>query len=102
MTAEETKGNKLIAVFMGMVPADNGNYFWETSEKIIGRKVDDLQYHYSWEWLMPVIHECWEVTTEEEREFKGLTLFELGLFTPIEELFAAVVEFIEWYNKTKK
>ena len=43
--------NKLIAEFMGLVVSDRDNY---TSE--LHTNVDaDLNYHTSWDWLMPVI-----------------------------------------------
>lgn len=56
-------------------------------------------YHKDWNHLNRAIHKCWEATTEEEREFKGLTLFELGLFSSIEDVWEATVECIEWINK---
>ena len=45
------EANKLIAEFMGLVVSDRDNY---TSE--LHTNVDaDLNYHTSWDWLMPVI-----------------------------------------------
>ena len=101
-TKKTIEGNKLIAKFRGLEPFTDDRYGWmypspiDKHTSIFGD--EGLKYDSSWEWLMPVVHKCWESTTEEERTFKGLTLFELGLFSPIGEIWEAVVEFIKWYN----
>ena len=51
---------------------------------------------------MPVLHKAWKVTTEEQREFGGISLFEMGLFSEFNYLYQSVIEFIKWYNQTNK
>ena len=59
-------------------------------------------FHYSWDALRPVMEKCWNLTTEDEREFEHLSLFELGLFSDIEIVWTSVIEFIEWYERKNK
>ena len=64
-------------------------------------------YHESWDWLMPVVDKCTQVgfrDQEEENEFtaKWDEVFDnFGMFlgNHIDEVWEAVIEFIEWYNK---
>jgi len=107
-------GDRLIAEFMG-----KKNIFrYETKERgflglyiaedergyidYTGNGIMWIDYHYSWNSLHEVMEKCWRLTTEEDREFCGLRLFELGLFSDIESVWTAVVEFIGWYNNQKK
>ena len=46
------KDNKLIAEFMGVVFHDDENQYYNADGLHIG---NTLQYHTSWDWLMPVI-----------------------------------------------
>lgn len=64
--------------------------------------ISDLSYFYSYNTLMPVIHKLSDVISEYDQQFAGLKIFELGLFTPLDELFVATVEAITWYNKEKE
>lgn len=95
---EIIKGNKLIAKFTGCEMKPNRAVKSDEYGIVWGKLFENLEYHSSWEELMPIIHRAWDLTTEDEREFKGLVLFELGLFTPIEEVWEALVDFIKWYN----
>jgi len=73
--------NKLIAEFMGV--------------KYPMLKGSDLQYHTSWDWLMPVAKKCInpEVNTE------GWDNLAVALTTcNLDEVYQAVVEFIKEYN----
>ena len=87
--------NKLIAEFMGMVVSDSDNY---TSE--LHTNVDaDLKYHTSWDWLMPVAKKC--INPEDNTE--GWDNLAIALTTcNIEEVYQAVVWFIQEYNLTPK
>ena len=44
--------NKLIADFMGIVFHDDANQYYSAEGLYIGT---NLQYHTSWDWLMPVV-----------------------------------------------
>ena len=89
--------NKLIADFMGLqfendqyymyrngVKSDNG--VWATYS------VDELKYHTSWDWLMPVAQKCYELGAE------GECIGDITMYLTegdISGTYKAVVEFIE-------
>ena len=84
------KDNKLIAEFMGLETSD-GCYF-EHLTKEGNRELTHhilLEYHTSWDWLIPVVHNI----KETDLDFDVL---EIGL--PIYDVYQAVVEFIKDYN----
>lgn len=90
----DMKENKLIAEFMGYEilyrPYSNG--FIEISETELC-DVDDLEYHTSWDWLMPVVIKCFD-----DLNFK---LNDALLETNIESLYKEVMEFIKQWKKIK-
>lgn len=66
-----------------------------------------LQYHESWDWLMPVVEKCTQIGFREQ-EFdneiyqKWEEVFDdTGMFlgNHIDEVFEACTLFIEWYNE---
>jgi hypothetical protein len=65
---------------------------------------ETLQYHCSWDWLIPAVHKCYDMAPETVREInnEGLTIFELGLMTPIGDVYKAVVEYVKWHNANVK
>ena len=91
------KDNKLIAEFMGVEKTYN-----PSTEKVLSYAVNDdvqclpheLQYHTSWDWLMPVVQEI-------EMEFLEVpeSMLHVSLYSTIDEVYKAVVEFIKEYNK---
>lgn len=121
------EGNKLIAEFMGIPKCDRcigdcGQYKFGNS---IYYRVDELFYHTSWDWLMPVvekignIHYGWmELENEFQdtafpftfgmRDAEGNYMFRFNASqlhtapTLIEATWSAVIDFITWYNTTKK
>ena len=127
------KNNKLIAEFMGyphMTDAvDNRTVAYYVGGSIMNINnthneneddvfhPDDMQFHTSWDWLMPVVEkindtERYEVcigdshchiTDIENDNYKvrALTLSLQGK-TTIEATHLAVVEFIKWYNDGKQ
>ena len=88
------KSNKLIAEFMGIRYAENRNshkssdYYYEDIE---------LEYHTSWDWLMPVVEKCYH-NGAEENEIGDITHALLDCNR--DHLYISVVEFINQYNKT--
>jgi hypothetical protein len=103
--------NKLIAEFMG-VKIGVDLYSWRIgcTEPI---KVEHLNYHKEWGWLMPVVEkiemqgaivEIWLSLGKGCRIVKGsfknpvLTVANTESNSTIEAIYSAVVQFIEWYN----
>ena len=83
----------------------------------------DLQYHTSWDWLMPVVEEIEEIAMEEvEGVYKvhrfcvnfnftqaEITDMSTGVIVgygdagkKLDSTYLAVVEFIKWHNKNQK
>lgn len=108
------ENNKLIAEFMGIVYPMLDNVI--VIDNVV-TKEDDLQYHKSWDWLMPVVEKI-EATLDDDGygnnvliETSSCTIlsgndgsvvigFTEGI-TKREATYQAVVEFIKWYNKNK-
>jgi hypothetical protein len=94
------KENKLIAEFMGWEEiykdASQLDYkFAKPNEIIYRRNIDDLKYHSSWDWLMPVVKKV----ISKDYEFRVFEELKLQLWrVDIDAIYKAVVEFI----KTKK
>lgn len=112
------EGNKLIAEFMGWSKSDYHNTPNKMYNGAIGIHVDHLQYHTSWDWLMPVvekIEDCrivddygfsvnidnWQVIIKSLLSGKIITSNLSGAKSKIEATWQAVVEFIKWYNQNK-
>ena len=77
------ENNKLIAEFMSHGFHDGKH-----------RSFDELQYHKSWDWLMPVVQKCFEVA-EHEDDFFAIS----GNLPYMDSTYKAVVEFINEHNK---
>jgi hypothetical protein len=92
--------NIMLAKFMGVKVDDQGmnGYDW-----------DDLEYHESWEWLMPVVEKIWRLTLCRSSlfyfEHRGATIFgdvnrKLGSneVDNMGDCYSAVVKFVEYYK----
>jgi len=119
--------NEIIAEFMGAINCDIGLWYFDLPEGL--RKyfiTNNLSYHTSWDWLMPVVEKIGEHVYEEftdnngfkdvivkdrayPRTFGMMTsegkymfrfnrqiLFEAD--TLIQATYEACVDFIKWYN----
>tara|TARA_R100001163_G_C4994834_1_gene146091 strand:- start:247 stop:597 length:351 start_codon:yes stop_codon:yes gene_type:complete len=86
------ENNKLIAEFMSHGFHDGKH-----------RSFDELQYHKSWDWLMPVVQKCYEteivVQPAVEGGCSGLITFSLTGLPYMDSTYKAVVEFINEHNK---
>lgn len=113
------ENNKLIGEFMEVKFKDdelylnelramkaNGIYFEQ------GYMLSELQYHTSWEWLMPVVRKIertvrWlEISCNEDEDAflsdEYTSILETVPLAIIEDAYKAVVEFIKWYNDQNK
>lgn len=121
-----TEGNKLIAEFMGGIPAKHpfgmGNMGYKFPV-IIGAggtvggdwfSYDALKFHTSWDWLMPVVEKIesmndGNVTIYYKRceilyeydEDTGVYNYGYKGKTKIDAVYGAVTHFIQWYNENK-
>ena len=92
--------NKLIAEFMGLKPNPynqdplHPTDFAEDGDKCI--KYSAMEYHTSWDWLMPVVEEI------DHLKFEDVVEIETGLkMRSLSATYNAVVEFIKQQNKNK-
>jgi hypothetical protein len=95
--------NKLIAEFMDLEEAPKGivneynprEYYVKEYNSGVWYLPEEMKYHSSWDWLMPVAKKCInpEVNTE------GWDNLAVALTTcNLDEVYQAVVEFIKTYN----
>ena len=87
MDHECISDNEMIAEFMGVDYVDIDTYL-ENNKK--------LQYHTSWDWLMPVVQKCFD--TQQPSEGQHYFINESLLTMDIEVVYDRVVEFIKEYN----
>ena len=103
------KENKLIAEFMGVVFHDDENQYYNEDGLYVG---NTLQYHTSWDWLMPVVEKIESLGYEVQIRNTDCIIFQLLdtiKYKPIVDIssgngkkdstYMAVVEFIKEYNK---
>ena len=105
-----TEGNKLIAEFMGssFKTYKKGHirkntvtvcYFDDGMSPFSGGvSIENLKYHASWDWLMPVVFRIIDLRhvypEKRQRVFDSIS-------PKIEKTWLAVCEFIKWYNENK-
>ena len=99
------ENNKLIAEFMGITPNEAGVYH---VSKHKGYSLDNLLYHTSWDWLMPVVQKIeslgYVFTIQGGKAEYGEMISETQCFIAKDKLsstYKAVVEFIKWHNLNK-
>lgn len=101
MNKEILEGNKLIAEFVTEEP--------EVLKQDLKRAgtLESMQYHESWDWLMPVVEKIHNIFESEEDDILPyiyqceeflLIRDELGTGR-LPESWSAVVDFIKWYNE---
>lgn len=118
------EGNKLIAEFMGYHFKKNieryaGTFYYKGKKRFV--QPESLQYHSSWDWLMPVVEKIESIVdsyhghfgvhissnncTIQATNFRSDKIKEPPMFfadhygaTKIEATWLAVVFFIKWYN----
>ena len=83
--------SKLIAEFMGVVFQDDENQYYDNNGLYIG---EELHYHTSWDWLMPVIEKIMDMSFQEDGEYEDFYSIR-DLIPDIGQTYKAVVEFIK-------
>ena len=78
------KENKMIGEFMGMQHTDIGWYDNDETLQLQNNTFDELQYHTSWDWLIPVVQKIGEDFNVAIYDNDG-----------IEKVYKRVVEFIK-------
>ena len=81
---------------MGMQHTDIGWYDNEETLQLQNNTFDELQFHKSWDWLMPVVEKCYD-NGADENEVGDIT--HALLDCDIDHTYRAVVEFINQLNK---
>ena len=99
------KNNKLIAEFMGAEKThikSVGDIYCPVPSKNGSEYTDKLQYHTSWDWLMPVVQKIGDeyLNTPFDETYSHLTEQYENIWT-LEDTYNAVVEFIKDQNTIK-
>ncbi len=96
------ENNKMIAEFMGAEKThiqSVGDIYCPVPSKNGSEYADKLQYHSSWDWLMPVVEKILNKSDNDELIER---FYEIQNVIPNREAtYNAVVEFINQYNETK-
>jgi hypothetical protein len=103
-TEDVQEGNKLIAEFMGYKRNDgySGDFarlkHWNI-EPFGWHDDEQLKYHSSWDWLMPVVKKCCICNNK-----RGMTIFNQNDFYigDIDAVWQSAVHFIKRYNQQSK
>ena len=88
------KDNKLIAEFMGFHRTEKGYIVGGLGNGTFGF-AEELMFHTSWDWLMPVVAKCTELNDDE---FDNQSIAWALLSDSIIDAYDHVVEFIKTYN----
>lgn len=105
MKEEVIEGNKLIAEFM-LYDYSMYNKWIDDEDSVMERQIevplteDDLEYHNSWDWLMPVVEKIDKEVPDSERKqmYQGVISYEAP-YANIKNIWLATVDFIKWYNQ---
>ena len=97
--------NRMIAEFMGMQKTELG---WYDNDEVLklpntsDNTFDDLLFHSSWDWLMPVIQEIKLSIEISDRFYEALDRLDNSLMDiNIQQTYENVVDIIEFYNEQK-
>ena len=86
-----TENNKLIAEFWGMELGDDKTMYYDDAENLFPpTPIDELKFYVSWDWLRPVV-----IKIEQVCEGVPQELLNISLYSDINEVYNAVVEFIK-------
>lgn len=110
MKTEET--NKLIAEFLQPTTKHDNFYFPQFKEPYIFQgnlegysevfRTEDLKFHNDWNWLMEVVEKCFKIEANYglHKNIEDALIFNSE--NRIQDVYNAVVQFIEVYNESFK
>ena len=102
------ENNKIIAEFLNLTSQVIFEQVFAVSEngKTNFYKKDELKFNSDWNWLIEVVEKIERLennlkneTREEFTQFQKV--LSLPIYTKIEAVYNACVEFIKWYNENK-
>jgi hypothetical protein len=121
------EGNKLIAEFMGAKPCKDWqgydgyehphwlHFQWsnrvQDNLELYSYRYSQLEYHSSWDWLMPIIERIeslgyrWEIGMSTISPYHYCKIWSIGSIegiSPLDAIYGACIEFIKWYNQNEK
>jgi hypothetical protein len=97
--------NILIAEFIGRRGKVHDWLFWTNIPGVKWVESKELLFHYSWDWLMPVVRKIVEICIDDGELFESpyyTSILETIPLAIIEDSHKVVVEFINYYNKNKE
>ena len=96
------EGNLLISEFLeDEINANRTEVYPKKSYGCNGvYSVENLRYHYSWDWLMPVVKEIKELKIEEFSKKKPVMSALMDV--DIDILWTSVVAFLKWYEVSER
>ena len=92
------ENNRIIAEFMGFTKDSKelyliDDYTLRSEDEYQATYVDEMKYHSSWDWLMPVVSKCREESNAEDSHWEAIYYSLEGC--DINVTYHAVVEFIK-------
>jgi len=98
MKDNKAEKNEIIAEFMGMELGDDKTMYYDDAENLHPpTPVNELKFHSSWDWLMPVIKKCF---CTGDNTFEWDAIMDAMWTCDIKIVHSVVVEFIKEHNKT--
>jgi len=98
------ENNKLIAEFWGMELGDDKTMYYDDAENLHPpTPINELKFHSSWDWLMPVVEQCLEkhnnlIDGRDVIDTPYSSIAQALQVVSLKETYNAVVEFIKENN----
>lgn len=102
--------NELIAEFMKLDKHPNNQRAYWVEDQDCYLTFDNLQFHKSWNQLMPVVEKIasiparefnYDVTKMTQLRLNKDQILTLPIICPIDVLYKKIIDFLKWYNQQK-